>query len=265
VILDRILERKREEVAEACSRVPLIEQKKRVADQEPVRSFATALADRAREQTAIIAEVKKGSPSKGVIRVDFDPLAIARVYYRAGAACLSVLTDRDFFMGDLSYLSLIRTAVPLPLLRKDFIIDAYQLYEARNAGADAVLLIAAALVDSRLNEFSELAVELGLDVLLEVHDESELERALATSAPLIGINNRNLSTFVTDLAVTERLLPQVPPGRLIVSESGINSRADIERLQRAGADAFLVGESLMRCNDIATKLQSLLGAVKEKV
>jgi len=265
VILDRILERKREEVAEACRREPLIELKMRVADQEPVRSFATALADRAREQTAIIAEVKKGSPSKGVIRADFDPLAIARIYHRAGAACLSVLTDRDFFMGELSYLSLIRTAVPLPLLRKDFVIDAYQLYEARNAGADAILLIAAALDDSRLNEFSELAVELGLDVLLEVHDESELERALATTAPLIGINNRNLSTFVTDLAVTERLLPQVPPGRLIVSESGINSRADIERLQRAGANAFLVGESLMRCNDIATKLQSLLGAVKEKV
>lgn len=258
MILDRILQRKGEEVAAARERIPLTEQQSRTLDLAPPRPFAATLARCAREGTAIIAEVKKGSPSKGIIRADFDPVVIAETYQKAGAACLSVLTDREFFFGDLSYLEQIRNRVNLPLLRKDFIIDPYQVYEARNAGADAVLLIAAALDDSRLREFSVLAMDLGMDVLLEVHDETEMERALATPASLIGINNRNLSTFVTDLGVSERLLPYLSSDRLGVSESGIDCRADIERLQRAGASAFLIGETLMRADDIAAKLQNLL-------
>ncbi len=258
MILERILQRKEQEVATARGAVPLAELQARISALAPTRPFFDRLCECARRSTAIIAEVKKGSPSKGIIRADFDPVAIAQSYQSAGAACLSVLTDRDFFYGDLTYLGLIRQVVALPLLRKDFVIAPYQIYEARSAGADAVLLIAAALCDSRLGEFSALAAELGLEVLLEVHDEEELGRALQTRARLIGINNRNLSTFVTDLAVTERLAPLIPPERLAVAESGIHGRSDIERLQRAGARAFLIGESLMREGDIEAKLKSLM-------
>ena len=260
-ILQKIVAHKRAEVAAAKARFPLERLRDRLAQVEDrPRGFARALRAMAESGgTAVIAEVKKGSPSKGVIRADFDPLAIAETYQAHGATCLSVLTDEKFFLGHLSYLGLIREAVGLPLLRKDFICDPYQIVEARAFGADAVLLIAAMLDDAELREFAAQAAGLGLDVLLEVHDEAELERALRTDCELIGINNRNLRTFVTDLATTERLAPRLPAGRLLVAESGIHSRADVERLQRAGAAAFLVGESLMREADIGAKLEELLG------
>ncbi|PLX83596.1 MAG: indole-3-glycerol phosphate synthase TrpC [Desulfuromonas sp.] len=259
MILDDILEHKRFEVAEAKARTPLSELEGRLDGLEPTRGFAAALRGQADRGTAVIAEVKKGSPSKGIIRADFDPVAIARSYLAGGAACLSVLTDRKFFFGDLDYLGQIRREVPLPLLRKDFVVDPYQIVEARAFGADAVLLIAAALEESELKAFAGLARDLGLDVLLEVHDEAELEVALRVPVELVGINNRNLRTFATDLATTERLLPRIPAARLVVSESGIGCRSDILRLQKAGAGAFLVGESLMRQDDVAGTLRELLG------
>lgn len=261
MILDEIVAHKRHEVVAAKARMAEAELRSRISDlEEPPRGFARALKDsRNSGWTTIIAEVKKGSPSKGVIRPDFDPLGIAETYAAGGATCLSVLTDERFFLGHLRYLALIREQVRLPLLRKDFICDPYQIIEARWAGADAVLLIAAMLDLPQLRDFAACARDLGLDVLLEVHDEAELEAALQTDCELIGINNRDLRTFVTDLATTERLLPLIPPGRFVVAESGIHSRDDIERLQIAGAGAFLVGESLMREADIETKLHELLG------
>ncbi len=258
MILDDILAHKTQEVAAARAKVALAELRALLADAQAPRGFAAALRRRAENGTAIIAEVKKGSPSKGIIRADFEPVAIARSYQQAGAACLSVLTDSRFFHGELAYLPRIAEAVSLPLLRKEFIVDPYQIYEARAHRADAVLLIAAALSLNEMQDFAGLATELGLDVLLEVHDEAELELALQVPVEMIGINNRNLKTFHTDLATTERLLPSIPAEKIVVAESGINSRADIVRLTRAGARAFLVGESLMREADIETKLQSLL-------
>ncbi len=260
-ILQKIVSHKRDEVAAARSAQPLADMKARVADREDQpRGFERALRDAsASGWTAVIAEVKKGSPSKGIIRPDFDPLEIASIYQESGATCLSVLTDEKFFLGHLRYLALIREQVGLPLLRKDFLFDPYQVYEASAVGADAVLLIAAMLEQAQLEDLLGLARELYLDVLLEVHDERELEMALRTDCTLVGINNRSLHTFVTDLGTTERLAPMVPAERLIVAESGINSRADVERLQGAGARAFLVGESLMREADIGAKLQELLG------
>ncbi|HTG80704.1 MAG TPA: indole-3-glycerol phosphate synthase TrpC [Geobacteraceae bacterium] len=256
-----IIEHKRAEMAAAKGAVPLDELKARLADlEDQTRGFARALADADRSGwTPIIAEVKKGSPSKGVIRPDFDPVAIAATYAENGATCLSVLTDEHFFLGHLRFLSLIREQVRLPLLRKDFIFDPYQIYEARVAGADAVLLIAAMLDLPRIEEFSGLARELSLDVLLEVHDEAELETALRSDCSLIGINNRNLRTFVTDLETTERLSRHIPPERMIVAESGIESPKDIDRLKAAGARAFLIGESLMREADVGAKLRELIG------
>lgn len=261
MILDEIVAHKRHEVVAAKARMTEAELRSRISDlEEPPRGFARALKDsRDSGWTTIIAEVKKGSPSKGVIRPDFDPLGIAETYAAGGATCLSVLTDERFFLGHLRYLALIREQVRLPLLRKDFVCDPYQVVEARWAGADAVLLIAAMLDLPQLQDFAACARELGLDVLLEVHDEAELETALQTDCELIGINNRDLRTFVTDLATTERLLPLMPPGRFVVAESGIYGRADIERLQAAGAGAFLIGESLMRETDIEAKLRKLLG------
>jgi len=261
MILDEIVAHKRHEVVVAKARMTEAELRSRIADlEEPPRGFARALKDsRDSGWTTIIAEVKKGSPSKGVIRPDFDPLSIAETYAAGGATCLSVLTDERFFLGHLRYLALIREQVRLPLLRKDFVCDPYQIVEARWAGADAVLLIAAMLDLSQLLDFAACAREFSLDVLLEVHDEAELETALQTDCELIGINNRDLRTFVTDLATTERLLPMIPPGRFVVAESGIHTRADVERLQTAGAGAFLVGESLMREADIEAKLHELLG------
>jgi len=260
MILDKIVEVKKQEVAAAKAAMSLSELKARVGDVEDLpRGFARALRS-ANESgwTALITEVKKGSPSKGIIRADFDPIEIAEIYQKYGASCLSVLTDEQFFYGHLSYLGLIREQVSLPLLRKDFICDPYQIVEARVAGADAILLIAAMLSVEELIDFSGVARELGLDVLLEVHNEAELEAALQTDCELIGINNRDLKTFVTDLGTTARLAKLIPAERLIVAESGIRNRADIESLQQAGAGAFLIGESLMREADIGYKLQELL-------
>ena len=261
MILDRILETKKEEITAAKSRMSVADQIARIGDlEDQPRGFARALRTmRDSGGTALITEVKKASPSKGVIRADFDPVEIAQIYQDGGATCLSVLTDEQYFQGHLRFLALIREQVSLPLLRKDFIIDPYQVYEARAAGADAILLIAAALEDGQMEELAGLAAEQRLDTLLEVHDEDELERALKVSVDLIGINNRNLKTFETDLGVTERLAARIPAQQLAIAESGINSRADIERLQQSGAGGFLIGESLMRETDIGLKMKSLLG------
>lgn len=259
-ILKKIIDHKQGEVARAKAAASMNDLILRIADLEDVpRGFERHLREAAgSDWTAIIAEVKKGSPSKGLIRSDFDPLEIAEIYQNNGATCLSVLTDEHFFMGHLRYLALIRETVSLPLLRKDFIFDPYQIYEARAAGADAILLIAAMLDIGQLREFYGIAKELHLDVLLEVHDEAEMEAALQTDCPLIGVNNRNLRTFVIDMETTGRLARMIPRDRLLVAESGINSRADIERLQADGAAAFLIGESLMREADIGAKLRELL-------
>lgn len=259
MILDQILETKRTEIAADQNQHPLAELKKIMADADKPRGFAKRLRQSSVAGTAIIAEVKKGSPSKGIICADFDPVAIARSYEQGGASCLSVLTDEHYFYGSLGYLGQIRAQVKLPLLRKDFIIDPYQIFQARIAGADAILLIAAALEDTQLLELAELATELELDTLLEVHNGTELERALKLPVDLIGINNRDLRTFATDLNVTEQLARGIPRQQVAVAESGIHSRADIERLQRAGAGAFLIGETLMRETNIEMKLRSLLG------
>jgi indole-3-glycerol phosphate synthase len=260
-ILKKIVAHKREEVEAAKAETSISELKERINDlEDQPRGFERHLrAAVSSGWTAIIAEVKKGSPSKGVIRADFDPLEISEIYQNNGATCLSVLTDEKFFLGHLRYLALIREAVSLPLLRKDFICDPYQIYEARAAGADAILLIAAMLDLSRLRDFHDMAEENHLDVLLEVHDEVEMEKALKTDCTMIGVNNRNLRTFITDLNTTARLAHMLPPDRLLVTESGINNRADVVKLQSDGAKAFLIGEAMMREIDIAAKLQELLG------
>jgi indole-3-glycerol phosphate synthase len=259
-ILKKIVAHKHEEVAAARMAASISELKGRISDLEDVpRGFERHLREAALSHwTSIIAEVKKGSPSKGVIREDFDPLEIAEIYQNNGATCLSVLTDEKYFLGHLRFLALIRETVSLPLLRKDFICDPYQIYEARAAGADAILLIAAMLDLHQLREFHAIAREIHLDVLLEVHDEWEMETALQTVCTLIGVNNRNLRTFETDLGTTGRLARMMPAGHLLVAESGINNRADILRLQSDGAGAFLIGESLMREADIGAKLQEML-------
>lgn len=260
-ILKTILAHKQQEVAAAKAHTSIQELAVRISDlEDTARGFERHLREAAATGwTAVIAEVKKGSPSKGLIREDFDPLEIAEIYQDNGATCLSVLTEERFFMGSLRYLALIREQVGLPLLRKDFIFDPFQVYEARAAGADAILLIAAMLEPQQIVDLAGLARQLHLDVLLEVHDESEMEVACGTDIGLIGVNNRNLRSFVTDLGTTARLAKMLPPGRLLVSESGINSRADIERLQADGASAFLIGEAMMREADIGAKLQELLG------
>lgn len=259
-ILKKILDHKLGEVSSSKIAMPSAELRAKVADLPPPRGFRAALQRTSDAKgTAIIAEVKKGSPSKGVIRADFDPLNIAAIYAENGAACLSILTDAHFFMGELAYIPAIRKVVDIPLLRKDFIFDPYQVYEARSAGADAILLIAAMLDPPLLRDLVALAGELALDVLLEVHDEGELEKALEVECAMIGINNRDLRTFDTNLSTTERLAARIPSDRLIVAESGINSRADLLRLADAGAKAFLIGESLMREADIGAKLRVLLG------
>jgi indole-3-glycerol phosphate synthase len=257
-ILKKIIVKKLEVLKESKSARPLKDIRSCLGDLPVTLGFETKLRNTfSAGETAIIAEVKKGSPSKGIIRADFDPLAIAGIYEQNGAACLSILTEEHFFMGSLAYLTAIREAVAIPLLRKDFIVDDYQIYEARKAGADAILLIAACLELSQLRDFHALSQELGLDVLLEVHDEWEMEVALRTDCTLVGVNNRNLRTFVTDLETTARLARMLPPERLLVSESGINSRGDIERLTGDGAAAFLIGESMMRESDIGAKLRDL--------
>jgi indole-3-glycerol phosphate synthase len=256
MILDEILSEKRRELDRARSaRSPGEVARAAAGWPDPPRGFAAALAEA--RPPRIVAEVKRRSPSRGEIRSDFDPVACAQAYAEGGAAAISVLTDSRFFGGHLSFLAKIRAAVDLPLLRKDFTIDAYQVDEARIAGADAVLLIAAALGADELPALRRRAARLCLDALVEVHDEAELERALDAGADLIGINNRDLSTFETDLGVSLRLLPRIPAGIVVVAESGIADREDIRRLERAGAHAFLVGESLMRQDDLALALRAL--------
>lgn len=256
-VLARILEHKRAEVAEAQARVPFSQLEEQIQRAPAVRSFAQALR-RADGCVAVVAEVKKASPSKGIIREDFDPLQIADIYARNGASAISVLTDKRYFGGHLDYLHAIRQRVPIPVLRKDFIIDRYQVLEARVAGADALLLIVSALDDDTLSDLLAYTRELGMEALVEVHTEEELRRALRAGATVIGINNRDLSTFRTRLEVTERLAPLVPSGCLCVSESGIESAEDVHRVAHAGVHAVLVGESLMRAEDIGEKLRELL-------
>ncbi len=257
-VLKRILARKQEEVAERRARVSQFELKTRAASAPPVRGFADAVAGKvAVGHPAVIAEVKKASPSKGVIRADFDPAAIARSYAAGGAACLSVLTDVDFFQGSDAYLQQARAACALPVLRKDFIVDPYQLYEARVLGADCVLLIAAALDDAQLAEYAFLAAELGMDVLLEVHDIDELERALPVPARLLGINNRNLRSFDVSLQTTLDLKAMVPADRVLVTESGILTRDDVALMRGEGVHAFLVGEAFMRQPEPGEALRAL--------
>jgi indole-3-glycerol phosphate synthase len=256
-ILDEIVASKKREVAGARSRMPLEEMEDRASSAPPVRDFRAALAGPRPIQ--LIAEVKKASPSAQVIRADFDPIAIARTYQAHGAACLSVLTDAPYFQGHLSYLARIRAAIALPLLRKDFILDEYQVVEARLAGADAVLLIAEILDDAPLASLIEGARGFGMAALVEFHDEANLPRVLASGADLVGINNRDLRRFVTDLEHTLRLRDRLPPEVVVISESGIRTRRDVERLEAAGVSAVLVGEALMRADDIGLAVERLLG------
>jgi len=257
-ILRRILARKVEEVAERRAARSLGTLERHIREQGAVRQFARALQLRAGAGgCAVIAEIKKASPSKGVIRADFQPAQIAASYRQGGAACLSVLTDEDFFQGSDSYLQQARAACDLPVLRKDFTVDAYQVLEARALGADAVLLIVAALSDAQLRELSQAAMECGLDVLVEVHDRAELERALNLPTPLIGINNRDLHTFETRLETTLDLLPHIPADRLVITESGIHTVADVALMRAANVHAFLVGEAFMRADDPGAKLREL--------
>jgi indole-3-glycerol phosphate synthase len=257
-ILRRILQRKAEEVAERSRRQSVEALRGRIAAASPPRGFVTALRGKlAAGKAAVIAEIKKASPSKGVLREHFDPAAIASSYERHGAACLSVLTDADFFQGAEEYLERARAACNLPVLRKDFIVDPYQVYEARAIGADCILLIVAALSDANLRDLAQIAVELRMDVLVEVHDAGELERALVLDTPLIGINNRNLRTFETRLETTFDLLEAIPADRLVVTESGIYSRGDVEALRAKGVQAFLVGEAFMRAADPGEALSAL--------
>ncbi len=257
-ILNTILARKAQEVAERSARVPLAELQARLADAPPVRGFANALnAAIANGDPAVIAEVKKASPSKGVIRPDFHPADIAVSYEFGGASCLSVLTDVDFFQGADLYLQQAREACTLPVLRKDFVIDPYQIYEARVLGADCILLIVSALDDQQLADLSNLALQLGMDVLVEVHDIDELERAIQVPVPLIGINNRNLRTFEVSLQNTLSLKDAVPRDRLLVTESGILGPEDVKTMRDAGVNAFLVGEAFMRVEEPGEGLRQL--------
>jgi indole-3-glycerol phosphate synthase len=265
-ILDKIVAVKREEVAQLARRATgtenLLWSAKAYGDR---RDFTDALRFPRRGSIALIAEVKKASPSAGVIRPDFDPVKIAQEYEAAGASCLSVLTDEQFFQGSLRFLQQIRDAVRLPLLRKDFIIHERQIIESFEAGADAILLIVAILNDEELHRFHATARAAGLAVLVEVHNESEMRRALEANAGIIGINNRDLKTFTVDLATTEKLAP-LAAGKLLVAESGINTRSDVERVMAAGANAILVGESLMRSGDIVQKTRELMESnVKDSI
>lgn len=255
MILDDIVARKREEVAEHRRARPVPALRDHLHYAAERRGFRAALA---RPGRAIVAEVKKASPSRGVLRTAFDPLAIAGAYERGGARAISVLTDAPFFQGSLLHLAEIRRAVSLPLLRKDFVIDEYQIEEARAFGADAILLIVTILADAQLRDFRARARELDLDVLVEVHTAGELDRALAAGADLVGVNNRDLRTFVTRLEVTEELASRVPEGTLLVAESGFRTSEEIARLERAGARAFLIGESLMVADDPGAALEALL-------
>lgn len=260
-ILNTILARKVEEIQQRSRVRPLAEMRDRALQQPPTRGFVDAIRRRhVAGEAAVIAEVKKASPSKGLIRKDFHPADIARSYEAGGAACLSVLTDVDFFQGSNMFLGEARGACSLPVLRKDFTIDPYQVYEARAIGADAILLIVAALEDGPMVEMATLAMELGMDVLVEVHDIDELERALQTDCELIGVNNRNLRTFEVSLDTTVELSQAVPRDRTLVTESGIASAADVAKMRQAGVQTFLIGESFMREADPGAALHRLFAA-----
>jgi indole-3-glycerol phosphate synthase len=259
-ILKKILARKTEEIDARTRKVDLRTLTRRAQDADPSRDFLGALYRKIEAGLpAVIAELKKASPSRGTLREDFDPAQIAASYERGGAACLSVLTDVDFFKGSDAYLQQARAACSLPVLRKDFIIDPYQVYEARTLGADCILLIVAAVDDSMLRELLRLATQLGMDALVEVHEREELERALRTPAPLIGINNRDLRSFDTRLDVTLGLLQLVPDDRLVVTESGIHTGADVALMRSRGVSAFLVGEAFMKAPAPGDKLAELFG------
>jgi len=252
-ILERIVAAKRAEISAAQKRTPEV----KLEGAPPLRDFVAALRAK---RPAVIAEVKRASPSKGLLRADFDPAAIARSYEKAGAACMSVLTDREFFQGAPEHLIAARSACALPTLRKDFVLDPYQVRESRALGADCILLIVACLEDEQLRELERAALDLGMAVLVEVHDGAELERALQLKTPLIGINNRNLRTFETRLDTTLGLLPRVPKGRIVVTESGILSPADVAQMRAQGVDTFLVGEAFMRAADPGAALRQLFAA-----
>lgn len=257
-ILNTILQRKSEEIAERSAIVSMQEMSERAQAADPVRGFIAAIEQRiANYQSAVIAEIKKASPSKGILRENFDPAAIAQSYQQHGAACLSVLTDKDFFQGSEDFLQQARNACSLPVIRKDFIIDPYQVLEARAINADCILLIVAALDDDRLQELLKQAHELQMDVLMEVHDDAELERALKSGARLIGINNRNLRTFDTALSTTIDMLDKIPDDRIVVTESGIHTAQDVQLMRDHKVNTFLVGEAFMKADDPGKKLAEL--------
>ncbi len=257
-ILKKIIARKIEEVTEREALVPMEQLLSTLDHTSGCRGFVQALESKINSGNfGIIAEIKKASPSKGVIRADFRPAEIAQSYAQAGAACLSVLTDIDFFQGSDAYLQEARAACALPVIRKDFLISPYQVYEARALGADCILLIAACLSDGQMIKLNDLAIELGMDVLIEVHDATELERALPLNNRLIGINNRNLHSFETSLDTTLNLLERIPDDRIVVTESGIHTPEDVQRMRQNGVNAFLVGEAFMRADDPGTKLVEL--------
>ena len=259
-ILKKIVARKEQEIAEARQRVSLEALRERLEDKSPPRGFVASLKKNIEAGRAgVIAEIKKASPSKGVLREDFRPADIARSYAEHGAACLSVLTDVDFFQGSPEYLKQARAACELPVIRKDFIIDPYQVYEARAMEADCILLIVACLDDEQLASLNGLAMELGMDVLIEVHDEAELARALAVDNPMVGINNRNLRTFDVSLATTLNMLDQIPDNRLVITESGILQPEDVDLMRQHGVNGFLVGEAFMRADDPGARLAELFG------
>lgn len=259
-ILDRILKATRKEVERRAALEPLEELRRRALEMPAPRCLLTALKESGPEnEMRIIAEIKKASPSKGLIRADFDPIGIARSYKKGGAAALSVLTDERFFQGKLAYLQQVRAVVDVPLLRKDFIVDPYQVWEARASGADAILLIVAALDDSQLESLFGLASSIDMDVLVEVHNEDEMARASRLAPPIVGVNNRDLKTFEVSLDTTRDLLPKRPDGSLLVSESGFSTREELELLKSWGVDAFLIGETLMRAEEPGDALRKLLG------
>lgn len=258
-ILASICADKYTEITALQSAKPLEQIKAEAKDASPARGFGRALMNACTNGVGLIAEIKKASPSGGLIRPDFDPATLALAYAKAGATCLSVLTDFKYFQGTADYLRTAREAVELPVLRKDFMLTEWQIYESRAMGADCILLIMAALEDEQAHDLGALARALDMDVLVEVHSEDELQRALLLETPLLGINNRNLKTMVTDIATTETLAKLCPPDKFLISESGIKTNADIERLRQAGIFGFLVGESLMRQEDVETATRNLIG------